>query len=241
MRSILPQLHRHAGHLGRPVGAHRQRQPGADGSTCRRVPRGKDDLAEGGWPFAWSRRRRLHRGKPDHQWARQPDRHRFHSGGAGLARRRNDTVQTTCAERRAVDRQRRAEPGWRAGTHALCAQPRIDGGRRAKLAAAHRNRLSRAAGFGGGLPDLVPAADGDRGDRGERLSLPDAAARHAVRLAAAQRARCLAGSHRSPAGRARYLSGNTYGAVPLQDGDRRYCTEAGERSGHPAARRFNPA
>jgi drug/metabolite transporter (DMT)-like permease len=62
------------------------------------------------------------------------------------------------------------------------------GRHRAELAPARGARLSRPARLGVRLSALVPDARRVGCDRGELLSLPDAAARHAVRLAPAGRA-----------------------------------------------------
>ena len=55
---------------------------------------------------------------------------------------------------------------------------------------------------------VVSSVEGMRGDRREQLSLPDAAARHAVRLDGARRTRGVEGSARDRSGRARHLPGD---------------------------------
>ena len=62
--------------------------------------------------------------------------------------------------------------------------------------------------------DLVPSAEGVRRDRGQRLSLPDAAARHAVRLDRARRACRDARSPGHHPGRPRHLSGHASRRCP---------------------------
>src|SRR5262249_10108604 len=79
--------------------------------------------------------------------------------------------------------------------------------RRAAELALHRHPwLFRLARLRRRLSALVLPADQLRGDRGKRLSLPDAAVRHAVRLAAARRACRVGRSHRHLSGGARHLS-----------------------------------
>ena len=77
---------------------------------------------------------------------------------------------------------------------------------RAELAAACGCALSCARRFDLRIPALVPYPEGVGSDRGEFLSLSHAAARHAVRLAAARRARLAAGFARDRSGSARHLS-----------------------------------
>lgn len=76
----------------------------------------------------------------------------------------------------------------------------------AKLAPHRGPRLLRLARLHHRLSPLVPPAEHLRGHRGERVSLSDASARHAVRLAPDQRAHRFCRSHRHCPGGARYLS-----------------------------------
>ena len=116
--------------------------------------------------------------------------HRVHAGVTGIDRDRHHPVQTAGAEGQPVDRQRRPEHR-----------------RPASRCCRSRSRFSsvgdivpsmRLLGafvflvFGGsilGLSALVSPVEGVWRDRCQRLSLPDAAARDAVRLPGARRAR----------------------------------------------------
>ena len=79
---------------------------------------------------------------------------------------------------------------------------------RAQRTATGRVRVPGARRIDPGLSALVPSVEGVRRDRGERLSLPDAAARHVVRLDGARRACRDPRSPRHYPGRVRHLSGH---------------------------------
>ena len=79
------------------------------------------------------------------------------------------------------------------------------------LSAGRGDGVPRSAGVCVRLSSVVPPASGVRRNGRELVPLPDAAARHVVRVAAARRA-CIADRHdRHRSGRARDLSGHTSG------------------------------
>jgi uncharacterized membrane protein len=78
----------------------------------------------------------------------------------------------------------------------------------AKLWPVRRICLPRARRLDPGISALVSSVESVRRPRGERLSFPDAAARHVVRLPGAWRTSGISGFARNRPGRARHISGD---------------------------------
>ena len=174
----------------------------------RGVSRRGADLAQGDGTVARHRRRRLHRLAPHVGRDRQRGWHRLHAGVARLDRGRHHPVQGAGAEGQPVGRQRRAESRRRPGAAAVRLHAFQRQRHRAECAAARRVRLPGAGRIDPGLSAVVSPAEGLRRDGCQRLSLPDAAARHAVRLPRARRARRIPRPARDHSGGARHLSGD---------------------------------
>ena len=173
------------------------------------VPRRGADLAQGDGAVARHRRRRLHR------LASHVGRH-GQPGTASCSRWRHWPRSwpapscSRCWRRRAASGSATACRISPAGivllpfafTLARCQR------HRAERAAAGRVRLPRARRLDPRLSALVSSPESVWRDRRERLSLPDAAARHAVRLPRARRACRVPRPARDRSGRARHLSGD---------------------------------
>ena len=111
-----------------------------------------------------------------------------------------------CCRTRRDDRRAAASRGWRRGTPpALFPSCRSARSRRAAVGSL---RVSCAGRINPCLSAVVSSAAGVRSDGSERLSLPDAAAGHAVRLDRPRRARRSQGFDRDRSGGARHLSGD---------------------------------
>ena len=184
------RLHRPANRLGRPRRPRRQRQSGLHRRARRCLPRRDPDLAQGERALARHRRRHLHRLASPVGRHGSFRRHRVHAGLAGVDRRRHHPVQGAGAK------------GHRCGSAtASRTSPAASRCCRSRPRFAHVGdivpsaRLFGAFAFlvlGGsilGLPALVPSPESVRRHRCQRLPFPDAAARHAVRLPRARRAR----------------------------------------------------
>ena len=239
------------GYTGLQIGLRRPRRPdrlgqsGVHRGARRAVPRRGADLAQGGWaccsasPASASSSGIACRSAPI-----SLARHPVHAGLAGLDRRRHHPVQAARAEGQPLDRQRHPESRRR---------------HRAAAVRVHASPMSatscRARGcwvafaflvLGGSIlaySALVSSPESVWRDRRERLSFPDAAARHAVRLPRARRACRVPRPARDRSGRARHLSGDPSRGVSIARGARHEPLHHPDRRSHRADRdrRLPPA